>query len=381
MPPKRILFLDDDTAFLEVIGRVFAAWSRGEIVVEPVTSAGQAIQKLQAQTFDLAVLDVKMPVVDGMQFLQLLQRKLPEMQKAVLTGFPDEATRAICLNSGASLFLGKPRTADEMESVYRALHTLVMLEPEEGFRGVMHRVGLPDVLQMECAAGKSSLLEVSTGERAGRIFIRKGTVVHAEADGLAGAEAFYLLLSMLGGSFHLKSFQEPAATTIQMPLTGLLLEAAYRQDQSTASAAIPPAPRLFKSTTRVPEAIPSAPQAALLPPAPAGTAPHMDLPAEVVVCDGSGAEVSFAWQSADADLRAAFLEFLRNKAGTFERSVPAVGALRRLEIHGADMRAVILLEAGRTLYANAGKGSLDIAALGDFLSCRVDAFMEAPAAE
>ena len=49
----------------------------------------------------------------------------------------------------------------------------------------MRRVGLQEVLQMECLGRKSSVLEIFTGKVRGRIFICDGAIVHAESGALA----------------------------------------------------------------------------------------------------------------------------------------------------------------------------------------------------
>src|SRR5947209_16521673 len=126
--------------------------------------AAQALAVLAANPVDLLVIDVHMPVMDGLQFLGLLHRKYPNLPKVVLTGDASEPYRSACLNGGAELFLEKPRAQGGWQSVYATLNELTRMQPEEGFRGVLRRVGLQDVLQMECLGRNSSMLEIVTGE-------------------------------------------------------------------------------------------------------------------------------------------------------------------------------------------------------------------------
>jgi len=132
---------------------------------------------MQDQRLDLLVVDVHMPVVDGLQFLALLQRKYPNTIKVVLTGDATEHYRAACLSKGAELFLEKPATAEGWHNIYTTLNELVAFQPEEGFRGVLRRVGLQDVLQMECLARHSLTLEVSTQTVQGTIVVREGEII------------------------------------------------------------------------------------------------------------------------------------------------------------------------------------------------------------
>src|ERR1051325_8230953 len=165
MTPKHttILFVDDDVGFLEVVQNLMQTCSEGAWEVLTAPDASHGLSLIRQNKIDLLVLDVHMPVMDGVQFLGLLHRRYPNILKVVLTGNATESHRAACLSSGAELFLEKPTTRQGWDSLYSALNELVKLQPEEGFHGVLRRVGLQDVLQMECLASSSSVLEISAG--------------------------------------------------------------------------------------------------------------------------------------------------------------------------------------------------------------------------
>src|SRR6185295_9940960 len=94
------------------------------------------------------------------QLLQLLNRKRPQLKKAVLTAYLDESVRSIAFNSGAELMLEKPLDGAGYEALFAALNELVQLRVEQGFRGTLRRVGLEDIIQMECLSRHSLVLEV-----------------------------------------------------------------------------------------------------------------------------------------------------------------------------------------------------------------------------
>src|SRR5437773_5032076 len=213
MPPRSttVLFVDDDPGFLEVVQSLMLAWSDGSWEVLTAGDASQALALVRDRKIDLMIIDVRMPVVDGLQFLGLLHRKHPNILKCVLTGHATEAYRSACLSNGAELFLEKPVTPEGWQGLFTALSELVKFQPEEGFHGVLRRVGLQDVLQMECLARSSSVLEISNAEMQGSIFVRDGQIIHAQAVDLAGEDAFNRLMSLSGGQFNLKPFVEPPA--------------------------------------------------------------------------------------------------------------------------------------------------------------------------
>jgi len=111
MPQKRkkILFVDDEVALLDLLRQMMGSFSQGAWDVLTAPDVSKALGILQSERVDLLVIDIHMPLVDGLQFLNLLQRKYPNVLKVVLTGDPSDHYRALCLSNGAELFLEKPR--------------------------------------------------------------------------------------------------------------------------------------------------------------------------------------------------------------------------------------------------------------------------------
>src|SRR5262245_291350 len=101
---KKVLFVDDDPSFLEAVPGLLRTFAGDAWQISTALNAGEALAIIQDRQIDLVVLDVHMPVVDGMQFLSLLSRKHPNLQKVVLTGDGSEIHRAACLSRGAELF-------------------------------------------------------------------------------------------------------------------------------------------------------------------------------------------------------------------------------------------------------------------------------------
>ena len=69
----KVLLVDDDAAVLDVLERNFRIWSDGDWEVSTASSVGKAIKLLNASYYDVLISDMCMPVVDGLQFLRLLQ--------------------------------------------------------------------------------------------------------------------------------------------------------------------------------------------------------------------------------------------------------------------------------------------------------------------
>jgi len=237
----QVLLVDDSMAFLELFGGLCAEFSGQTWKVHTATSADRALAVLQAQPVDLVLLDISMPMLDGLQLLGLINRRYPGLKTAVMTGSASEKKRADALANGAELFLEKPLTADGMKSAFSVLNDLISWN-REGFTGALRQVGLQEVIQVECNGRHSSILEIRNPEVRGQIYIEAGAVTHAAVGALTGEQAFYRLLSLRGGEFQLKPFTPPPQRTINAHWELLLMDAARASDEETVLLKKPSTP-------------------------------------------------------------------------------------------------------------------------------------------
>jgi CheY-like chemotaxis protein len=371
MPQKRkkILFVDDDANLLEVLRQMMVHFSGGTWEVLTALDVSKAMSILQEQKLDLLVIDIHMPLVDGLQFLNLLQRKYPNLLKVILTGDATEQHRAACLSNGAELFLEKPRDEGGWRSVYATLHELTRFQPEEGFRGVLRRVGLPDVLQMECLARHSVVLKIQAGSVQGLIFVKDGQIIHAQCGSRSGDEAFNYLMGLAGGEFDVQAFAEPPAKTISGSWEFLLMDAARKHDEEGQSTPTGHSDSGFSAPMPVPLAERNTP--AVLPildvalPAPGETdrvkpveersdagRPQVE---EMLVCSLQG-EVLHEWQCTNTNGRVGFLEFLSQKARQLGQGLP-LGDFDRLEVNSPSGRVVAQIQSDRALFVRTSRVS------------------------
>jgi CheY-like chemotaxis protein len=228
----QVLFVDDSMAFLESFSGLCAELAKGSWQVHTAASADLALALLQEKPMDLVVLDIGMPMLDGLQLLGIINRRYPGLKLAVLTGGPTESKRADALSKGAELFLEKPVTADGMKTAFNVLNDLVSWS-REGFTGALRQVSLQEVIQMECNRRHSTILEIHNPELSGQVYIEAGIITHAAVGTLTGETAFRRLLSLKGGNFQLKPFQAPPQRTIESGWEYLLLDAARASDEET----------------------------------------------------------------------------------------------------------------------------------------------------
>ena len=112
-------------------------------------------------------------------------------------------------------------------------HTAGIELASEGFHGVLRKVGLQDLIQMECLNQRSSVLEIISNKISGLIYMERGEILHATAGKYSGEKAFIKLFSLRSGEFNLKPFEPPAERTINCHWIHLLLEAARQRDEDT----------------------------------------------------------------------------------------------------------------------------------------------------
>jgi two-component system KDP operon response regulator KdpE len=113
----RLLVVEDDRPLRETIATAVAAAGYA------VTEAGDgvaAVQRLRTETFDVVLLDIGLPFVDGWRVLQTLEgQRMPSV--IVISARGDEEDKVRALDMGADDYLAKPFGADELLARIRAV--------------------------------------------------------------------------------------------------------------------------------------------------------------------------------------------------------------------------------------------------------------------
>lgn len=106
-----ILIVDDEEVVRQSYCRSLAGahWH-----VEMAPSGEDALQRMQTRRFDLVLLDLRMPGLDGLTVLRRIKEQWPESEVVVITGYPavDSAKTAVSL--GAYDYLSKPAGPDQI---------------------------------------------------------------------------------------------------------------------------------------------------------------------------------------------------------------------------------------------------------------------------
>jgi two-component system response regulator AtoC len=105
----KILIVDDD----EVVRLGYLRSLAGaDWTVESVWDGNAALRKMQEKIFDVVLLDLRTPGMDGMDVLRAIKDKWPDTQVVIITGYPTVETVKEALRLGACDYLAKPVDPD-----------------------------------------------------------------------------------------------------------------------------------------------------------------------------------------------------------------------------------------------------------------------------
>lgn len=115
----RILLAEDQTLVRDGLCALLAMRDGFEVVA--VANGKEAVTAAREERFDIAVIDVRMPVMDGIECTRLLKEEHPGMPVLILTTFDDHSLVQKCLEAGASAYLLKDIHPDDLVNAIRLL--------------------------------------------------------------------------------------------------------------------------------------------------------------------------------------------------------------------------------------------------------------------
>ena len=120
--PIRVLVVDDE----EIVGkRLKQALTKQGYEVETYLDGKDALARLEEQSFDVVVTDIRMDEVDGLEVLRQVQEKTPRTKVIMITGYATIETAREALVKGAFEFIAKPFRPKELRKVVeRAVEAL-----------------------------------------------------------------------------------------------------------------------------------------------------------------------------------------------------------------------------------------------------------------
>lgn len=113
---KNILVVDDDKSILRILTRILQKQGYNTRTAE---TGREAEEEINNHSYDMALIDVKLPDTDGVDLLQKMQATRPDMIKIILTGFASMDNGIKALNAGADAYLVKPVEPTELVKILK----------------------------------------------------------------------------------------------------------------------------------------------------------------------------------------------------------------------------------------------------------------------
>ena len=120
-----ILVVDDEEAFRYMLSSLL---SGAGYTVETAVDGVTAINAVQGTVYDIVLLDLKMPKVDGLEVLKFIRANAPRIEVIMLTGMADVKMAVECMKLGAYDYITKPTTTDELLSTIQRADQILVLD-------------------------------------------------------------------------------------------------------------------------------------------------------------------------------------------------------------------------------------------------------------
>jgi DNA-binding NtrC family response regulator len=112
----QILLVDDEVRFLQTLAERLTI---RDFDVVTATNGFEALEKARGYNLDLAIVDLKMPGMDGEELLAKLKQEHPLMEVVILTGHGSAVSKQRCEEVGSYSYLNKPCEMHELVDILR----------------------------------------------------------------------------------------------------------------------------------------------------------------------------------------------------------------------------------------------------------------------
>jgi DNA-binding NtrC family response regulator len=125
---EKVLLVDDEVDFLDTLSERMR--NRG-MEVSTSSSGKEALKKVEQESYDVIILDLMMPEVDGLDALRILKEKKPDLQVILLTGHATVEKGIEAMKLGAMDFLEKPADINQLTEKIKKAQAKKMLLVEK----------------------------------------------------------------------------------------------------------------------------------------------------------------------------------------------------------------------------------------------------------
>jgi DNA-binding response OmpR family regulator len=184
---RTLLVVDDEEVVCQACRRIF---SRQGFQVEVNTDARQGLSWATEKDYSIILLDIKMPNIDGIEFLEKLRDKKPDVPVLIITGYPSIPNASAAMRLGACDYVTKPFTSEEITWAVQRVLSMNQMATGQG--------GNSSFVDGETSAGETSAAPLFWDESWVRLDIDGSACVGAVLPGLRGASITAVRLPRIG---------------------------------------------------------------------------------------------------------------------------------------------------------------------------------------
>ena len=222
---QTILIVDDSKPLVHILKEHII--KENKYVVRTAYNGEEALEVLDGDRIDLIILDIEMPVMDGLQLLAELHNRKIWLPVIILTGKKIDLSESKFREFGIVDFMEKPFDFQEIDQrIDDVLKRRVNADSISG-------ISLFSILQVLEMEKKTGILTLKIGNIDGKIFFRDGVVADIEAGDLSQEEALKkcTIADMEKEKINIEYINHTRESKINVSLTEMLLEASRLVDE------------------------------------------------------------------------------------------------------------------------------------------------------
>jgi len=226
----RVLIVEDDPAQARLLSRSLAR-QRPDLTIITSGNGAEAVRLVSETGVDLILTELTTPGLNGFELLAWAANHCPEVPVFAMSTFGDDEILSRVSALGAVGYFAKPIDV-------KAVILRLTAELSQTVRGHVQNVSLASFLQLLEMERKTCTLAVTWSHHAGTLVIRKGELIHAEADALRGEQAAIAIVAWHNPSITIARHLTTDLRTIHQPLSFIIMEGMRVQDEASHASGV-----------------------------------------------------------------------------------------------------------------------------------------------